>query len=65
MSIQREGERTTRPLNFCWCGIMLEYKWGLPYCPRHKFDYEAKLRGKRIKKWSGKSKRYKGKYEDY
>ena len=52
-------------VEYCYCGRMLINKWGNKMCNIHKFEYYIPEKRKRIGKYSGRSKRFKGKYEDY
>jgi len=64
-----EETKGTKSIEYCHCGRMLIRKWGNNLmCNIHKFEYfmpnDLKER-KRIGRYSGRSRRFKGGYENY
>ncbi len=50
----------------CHCGRRLEYKWGVPTSSTHQQEcFIPPKKRKRVGRWSGTSKRYRGAYERY
>lgn len=52
-------------MDYCHCGIYIRKdKYGKDICPRHGVEWKVKPKArKKIGRYSGRSKRYKGAYE--
>ena len=61
--VLQEEDKGLKLISYCYCGRVLDFRYGLFSCPTHKFDYIERPIRRRIGKWSGPTKKYRGGYE--